>query len=216
MSRTAVLGGLLAGLLPTAGAVARPGGQGEPAYETLLAQAKRDPEKADFKALRLAFAKTDRYRPYAREEFDPAPVEQELKNGERAAALEALDRVLVGRWTDFRAQSYAAGVCGKLGEGERAERHLAFMRGLIDAILGAGDGRSFETAWPVLDVREEYAILEAFELEGGRQALVEHDGHWFDVHTFRDEGTGRERKVYFNIDVPHDWLARSLDPGPGK
>ncbi len=77
-------------------------------------------------------------------------------------------------------------------------------------ILGAGNGRSFATAWPVLSVEEESLILEAYDLHHGKQALVEHEAHWYDVHTFRAEGSDQERKVYFNVDLPHNWLERKL------
>lgn len=179
-------------------------------YEALLEAAKKDPAKADFRRLRLAFTRTESYRPYTKRRFDLAPVYQELKNGERAVALLALDRMLEGHWMDPEAQGIASGVCEEIGEGERAALHAAFMKGIVDTILGAGDGRSFEKAWPVLDVGEEYLILRAYDLRDGKQSLVEHDGHWYDVHEFRDEESGRDVTVYFNVDLPHRWLEERL------
>lgn len=176
-------------------------------FQQLLAKAKDDPEKADFRGLRLAFAKTDAYRPYAKDELDTAPVDQELKNGERAAALLALDRTLEGRWMDPAAHAFAADVCERIGERKRAKMHGVFLEKIVDTILGAGDGRSFEKAWPVLSVGEEYLILDAYGFRGRRkQALVHHEGHRYDVHTFTDESSGRELKIYFNVDVPTRWL----------
>jgi hypothetical protein len=182
-------------------------GEPETAFRVLLAKAKDDPQKADFRALRLAFARTDSYRPYAKDELDTAPVDQELKNGERAAALLALDRTLEGRWMDPAAHAFAADVCERIGERKRAKMHGVFLEKIVDTILGAGDGRSFEKAWPVLSVGEEYLILDAHGFQGRhKQALVHREGHRYDVHTFTDESSGRELKIYFNVDVPTRWL----------
>lgn len=176
-------------------------------FQRLLAEAKDDPQKADFRALRLAFARTESYRPYAKDELDTAPIDQELKNGERAAALLALDRTLDGRWMDPAAHAFAADVCERIGERKRAKMHGVFLEKIVDTILGSGDGRSFEKAWPVLSVGEEYLILDAHGFQGQhKQALVHREGHRYDVHTFTDESSGRELKIYFNVDVPTRWL----------
>lgn len=183
----------------------------EKTFGELLAKAKDDPENADFSRLRLSFAKTADYQPYSTEDLDEAPVQQELKNGERAAALQALDRTMKGRWMNPAAHGFAAEICAKLGEKERAGMHEVFMKKIVDTILGAGDGRSFEGAWPVLEVGEEYLILDALKFRGDhKQSLVEHGGHKYDVHTYTDDATGTSTKLYFNVDIPTRWLSVQL------
>jgi hypothetical protein len=185
------------------------------AYRALLEKAKADPDSVDFAELRRAFARTDAYSPRSTEEFDPSAVEHERKNGERAAALQALDQALAGFWVDPRAQLYAFEVCGRLGEEERARMHRRFLQKILEAILKDRDGRSFEQAWPVLSVREEYLILEAHDLDRPHtQSLVEHEGHHYDIHTFRGEDDAQELRLYFNIDVPHGWLREHLPSRP--
>ena len=186
-------------------------------FQALLTDAKNHPEKTDWKALRLAFTKTEAYRPYATDTLDKAPVEQELKNGERTAALHALDRILEGHWVDPAAHEYAASVCDVIDEPARARLHETFMTRILDTVFGTGvgqkDGQSYEEAWPVLTIREEYLILDAFELKDGEQALVEHDGHFYDVHTFKNSPIGKNITIYFNVDFPRQWLRKH---GPGK
>lgn len=183
----------------------------EARFQALLAEAKKHPETADWKALRLAFTKTRAYQPYSTgEPIDKAPVEQELKNGERAAALHALDRVLEGHWVDPSVHEYAAEVCERIDEPVRARLHETFMTRILDTIFGTGDdqrdGRSFDEAWPVLTIGEEYLILDAFDLKDGDQALIEKDGHFYDVHIFKDAANGQPLEIYFNVDLPRQWL----------
>jgi hypothetical protein len=175
------------------------------AFTRRLAAAKADPASADFAALRRAFARTSRYTPDPDLDLDPAPVEHELKNGERAAALVALDRMMEGHWCDVPAHAVAASLAERMKDANRFVLHRAFERGLLASILDSGDGRSFQTAWKVVTVAEEYVVLTNLQLHGGVQTLVERDGHHYDVHTFRDETLGREIVVHFNIDAlrPH-------------
>jgi hypothetical protein len=177
-------------------------------FAAQLDAARRDPGQADFARLRLAFTKTPGYQPDLSSKFDPAPVEQELRNGERAAAMVALDRSLDGHWIDPVAQQYAAEICRRIDEPGRAAMHQAFAAGLAEAILRSGDGRAFETAWAVLGQDEEEFILATRDLHGGERSVVQRDGHWYDVVRFRDPESGRDLTVYFNIDLPHRWRAK--------
>lgn len=196
------------GLLGLSAGAEEPGLPADPEadFQERLSAARENPGQADWKALRRAFSKTRAYRPYAEEGLDTAPVEQELKNGERTAALHALDRVLDGHWVDPSAHDYAISVCERIDEPERARLHRIFLKRLMETILDGGDGQSFGEAWPVLSVREEYLVLGVFGLKKGKQALVEHEGHVYAVHTFENPGIGRELTVYFNVDVPRQWL----------
>jgi hypothetical protein len=176
---------------------------GDAAFARLLAAAKADPEGADYRALRLAFTRTSAYTADGPGELDAAPLVQELKNGERAAALVALDRIMEGRWTDPRAHELAAVACERLGEDERMRVHEEFADGLMGSILDGGDGRSMATAWPVMSDMEERLVIEAMGLKGGERTVVVEEGHTYHVYRFR--GLGGDVRLYFEADVPAGW-----------
>jgi hypothetical protein len=186
-------------------------------YAALLEAARADPAHADFPRLRDAYTRTALYQPDSPARLDLGPVEQELRNGERAAALQALDRVFGPHWMDLTAHAHAADVCDRVEQPDRARQHRLFLRGLTNAILGAGDGRGFETAWPVLDRTEEDWILARADLGGGRRTVVQREGHWYDVVRFQDDESGRDVTFYFNIDAPQRWREAQRPgarPGP--
>jgi hypothetical protein len=89
---------------------------------------------------------------------------------------------------------------------------------LMDSILSSGDGRDFATAFRVISVDEEYAVLRIMRIERVTQSLVERDDSQFDILSVKDPDSGKEFQLYFNIDLPMKWLhakfARIGEPKP--
>jgi hypothetical protein len=77
--------------------------------------------------------------------------------------------------------------------------------------VAGADGKSAEAAFRVIDVNEEYAVLEVFGLERIAQRLEEVNGSNFDILTVRDSQTGKTFDLYFNVDIPLEWLAKKIE-----
>ena len=110
------------------------------------------------------------------------------------------DEVLavVQPWTqqcpvDILAQQITATALTKLGRAPEAQEHIRMYRGLVDSILASGDGRTPQTAFVVISIAEEYAILRVFQLKPARQALI--DGG---IDAITVENDGRTATIYFN------------------
>ncbi len=183
-------------------------------FHRLLENAKDHPAATNWPALRLAFSKTTAYYPDL-EPFDPTPLDQELKSGERAAALVLIDRLLEGRWVEPEPHFYAALACDQLGETARRDLHLAFGRGLRAAMTTAGDGRSVETAYPVLFPSEEaYLLRYLVQANPSPHTQVQHKGRHYHAHTVTT-APDHDLTIYFDVEIP--WkarLARQIS-GPG-
>ena len=52
-----------------------------------------------------------------------------------------------------------------LDQPEKAEQYKSIQFGLLKSIVQNGDGKSCETAWPVIQIEEEYFILDMLEAE---------------------------------------------------
>jgi hypothetical protein len=105
---------------------------------------------------------------------------------------------VVQPWTqqcpvDILAQQITATALTKLGREPEAQEHIRMYRGLVDSILASGDGRTPQTAFVVISVAEEYAILRVFQLKPARQALL--DGGIDAITVENDGGTAT---IYFN------------------
>ena len=197
---------------------AQPGGQPsdektpDGRFEKLLAAAMKDPAKADWNALRHAFAQTRHYHPYNVEwKNEIAKVRKDLAADNVKAAESGLVKLLEReRFMRLDAQALAVALYQKTGQKDKARRHQDLLEGLADTLFVPEHGMSFEKPFVVLFIDEEYLVLRIMGLRHRQQSLREKDGHHFDVFTIPAQGDQPEREVYFNIDMPFNVLGKSL------
>ncbi len=170
-------------------------------YQELLAEAQAEPLMADYHALRMAFAHSDAYRPYGRDGREVVRMHDAIRAREYDEALDAIGRLLDENPLDVEAHLAAHYVYAQRGEHHRAAYHRAFGAGLLEALVRTGDGRSYETAYIVLFIYEEYLVLRLRGQEAGTQALMHHEGHWYDVIVLEPHAPEGADRVYFNIDL---------------
>jgi hypothetical protein len=132
---------------------------------------------------------------------------------EEALAVDNLDnarravvRLIEEYYLDIGAHTTAAYIYDRLGDRIKSDFHRKFAEGLIDSIIQTGDGQSFQTAYEVIDVREEYAVLRSLQVKPVKQTHVEHEGHYFDIFDIQTLQEGTTAKIYFNVDIPRKWL----------
>jgi hypothetical protein len=177
-------------------------------------KALQNPESADFTALRQAYAESPEHDPYAQKGELPsalARLREAVSSGDdRRVAAEA-EAVLALNPTFLRAHLAASAAYERLGDAVQAERLRRFVQGWLDALAAAGDGRSMETAFPVLSLDEEYALLQVAGWEPVGRRAAEENGHIFDIFEARRLEDGTLAVVCFNIDL----ISRSVREGRG-
>ncbi len=203
---------LAAMLVLTAGVRAAPPAPAAPATASAPAPEERAARAEAHRKLRLEYAASPAYNPYASETGESRKRASELLEekkdfaGAIAEAAKGLehDRFNIQLLMTKAAAHRAAGDIAQADE--TRQRWMALM----DSILESGDGRSFETAFQVISVDEEYAVLGIFRLEMENQRLIEHEGHQYDVLEARSPKSGNTLTIYFNIDLPKQWLDKRL------
>ena len=98
------------------------------------------------------------------------------------------------------AHLYASTAYEQLGDKKKFEFHKNIYLGLINSIVNGADGESPKTAYQVISVDEESAVLNAYELQKTGQETMAEGGHQFLVVAATDKANGAATKVYFNID----------------
>ncbi|HYL04397.1 MAG TPA: DUF4919 domain-containing protein [Thermoanaerobaculia bacterium] len=173
----------------------------QPTYESLLEKARRGDPGLDFTALRMAWA--DRQAKLAKlNAADPElrnKMFDALHKDQLAAVIETGNQVLAQNFLDVDAHMFVAFAYEKSHEAEKAALHRTMGNGLMKSILASGNGRALETAFVVISVDEEYAVLRHYRLAPDKQDLVTTGGHHYDVLRARTD-THEEATVYFNID----------------
>ncbi|MCS6870151.1 MAG: DUF4919 domain-containing protein [Anaerolineae bacterium] len=166
-------------------------------YAQLLAIALNDIRQADFTALRAAYTRTAHYNPYRSGATDAGLIE--LMRAENwSAAAARCERLIAEDYLHAPLHLTMSYIYQQLEDEERAAWHLAFARGLIGSLLSSGDGRSPETAFKVITVREEYEMLRALSLESLGQRLIAENDRYYDVLTVRD-ANGAEGEIFFEV-----------------
>jgi hypothetical protein len=179
-------------------------------YQDLLAAAQQNPVEADFHSLRMSYTRSPLYNPYARDTENLKILRAAMHEGDMEAALNAVAILLETNYVDIEAHITADYIYTRLGDETKMQYHRQFARGLIDSIFNSGDGREPDSAFIVIDVAEEYVLMQVMGYRPSGQALLQHEGHWIDALDALHGETGQKIKVYFNIDLPKNWLRDHL------
>jgi tetratricopeptide (TPR) repeat protein len=168
--------------------------------------------KVDYLALRLNYAQSKKYNPYDSEIINiRRRCEVLIDEGKFKEALKEAKAGLIKNKYNVQLLIILAATYRKLGEIKQAEKYTQLWRGIFGSIVAGADGKSAEAAFRVIDVNEEYAVLEVFGLERIAQRLEEVNGSNFDILTVRDSQTGKTFDLYFNVDIPLEWLAKKIE-----
>lgn len=177
-------------------------------FEALLAEAKKAPAQADWKALRQVFAETSMYQPYdfkRTEELERARglIGQGDCEGAAAALGDLMERE---RWMRLDAHALAAWLYRELGDPAKEEFHRTCFEEMAKTVFTSGSGESYDDAIQVLFIEEEYILLAFIGAKMRTQSLQSHDGRDFDVLEIEPAKGGSAMKLYFNIDLPRKLL----------
>ncbi len=86
---------------------------------------------------------------------------------------------------------------------------------LISAIIKSGDGEAPQSAYYVINKRDEYDLLLNMKLLYVSDEIKVYDGIHYDVVEIEDNPMGIE-KVFFNIEKPYKYFDNPDEPAPGN
>ena len=79
----------------------------------------------------------------------------------------------------------------------------------MNSIYFSGDGKSEKNAFIIIEVSEEYDLLNWLKLNFAGQSLILKDGYSFDVMKVFDEN--KETELFFNIDLALKRFSEEFD-----
>jgi hypothetical protein len=172
-------------------------------FETLLEEAMKSPEKADWKALRDAFSKTTRYHPYSVDVTDQLnKIAEAIRRGEtketEAALIKLIERE---RFMRLDALAMLMMLYDKTGQTEKAEKYSKLVRCILNVLDYSKAGSSFDNPIQVLFIDEEYVVTANMQVKVKAQSLIVKNGHRFDVLEIASDGDQPTKSVYFDIDL---------------
>lgn len=174
----------------------------EPEYGALLARVKEGDLSVDFQRLRFSYMESPERRAARDITTERAEMVRAIgaKDFQRALELSAI--VLNSAFVDIDGQLTACVANEELQQKWWSDYHKNVFGRLLDSILNWGDGQSAATAYKVISVQEEYAVLRVLGVTPVRQSLHRADGHSYDVFAVKDARSGEDMQVFFNVDIP--------------
>jgi hypothetical protein len=170
-------------------------------YDALVAKAEEDGLSVDYTVLRAAYAVSNHDDPLGFSvEQNIGEMMKAMIAGDCDKALESSEKVLKVSFINILAHLVRSECLSKQGELARAAREDTIVTGLRDSIFLSGDGISPKSAFVVVTLDEERFILSTKGLEETQQALVQDDGHSYDLVEGKSKD-GTTKTVYFQIDA---------------
>jgi|SRR5450432_760444 hypothetical protein len=171
-------------------------------YAALLTRLKEGDLSVDFQRLRFSYMDSPERR--AANDVTQERIEMvraiTAKDFQRALALSEM--VLREAFVDIDGQLTACVANEELQQKWWSDYHKNVFGRLLDSILNWGDGQSAATAYKVISIQEEYAVLRVLGVTPIQQSLLHSDGHNYDVFAVKDSRSGEDMQVFFNVDIP--------------
>jgi hypothetical protein len=167
----------------------------------------------DFQAIRTAYADSLEYDPYGTlVELHRVEMLHAYEHHDLTVALQQAEKVLDHNYSDIGAHVIADLAYGDLKQSVPARYHRLLAREFLLTIMRSGDGQSPATAYQIIAVPEEYAVLNARGLGFIRQSYETIDGSHFDKITATDPARGVPVTIYFNVDRLMQWANQMFSP----
>lgn len=180
-------------------------------FAALLAELKRG-HAIDYQKLRYLYAKTAAFDPYGGY-AEKGRMMSAYKDKDCSKAAPAATAVLAANYTDIDAHIVMAECAKAHSDAATYGRHRAIAIGLLDSIARSGNGLKPESAYVVISVAEEYVFLGTRGYRVKKQSLVRVEPHEYDAMDVVDKA-GTSTRVYFNVDIPTNWLKPKLSKSP--
>jgi hypothetical protein len=168
-------------------------------YQALLHSAKTSHGPVDWQALRVAYAGSDAFDA---QDLGTATARrgmfQALNDENDATALSYAKKIIDRNYVDIDAHRVAAIAYKALDDDDSAAIEQNIAAGLIKSVM-TGDGQTAKTAFTVITVHEEYAVIHSLGRDVTHQALISEGGHSYDMLETVD-AAGNTRTYYFLVD----------------
>jgi hypothetical protein len=187
-------------------------GQNEAAvdvYNSLVNKLKNNDLNVDFQTLRLAYTKTQNYKPYGADNAKDAAFDA-LKEKNYVEAVRQAQSALETNYVDLDVHLLCRTAYREMGNLDKYTFHSSVLKGLVSSLYASGDGTTPEKAFVVISIQEEYFIMNANGLKSTKNSTFTANGHNYDKIDVENKRTAEKKVIYFNIDIPYGWLTKNL------
>ena len=99
-----------------------------------------------------------------------------MHKSDYSAIIKITKKMLSIDYTNMMAHKILRQTYKIIGDSINAQKYKAIQFGLMNSIIKNGDSKTCETGWPVIQVEEEYFILQMLDAELVSQSLITSNG----------------------------------------
>jgi hypothetical protein len=133
-------------------------------YSTLVRQLEAGDTAINYRELRDSFLESTQFKVAANAKPDldtlRKTMHELMKKAKYAEIVEVAKKILSIDYTDMEAHKILQQTYKILGDAPNQKKYHDIEFGLLNSIVKSGDGKTCQTAWPVIQVTEEYFILD--------------------------------------------------------
>lgn len=141
-------------------------------YSKLVSQLESGETNIDYRELRNSFLESEQLKAATSQKPDLDALRKslhELMKEEKYTDIAGVAKKMLSiDYTDMEAHKVLQQTYKALGDAPNQKKYRDIEFGLLNSIVKNGDGKTCATAWPVIQIREEYFILEMLGAKGGQ------------------------------------------------
>src|SRR6185369_12387565 len=149
----------------------------------------------NYREFRESFIESEQFKSAKTVSFDSLKKElyANIAKKDYQAIIVVAKQMLSIDYTSMRAHKALQQTYKVLGDTVNRKKYHDIEFGLLNSIVKSGDGKTCETGWPVVQVSEEYFILDMLRAEMNKQSLVDKNG----LCDKMEVKTNKGKKTYF-------------------
>jgi hypothetical protein len=156
--------------------------------------------KIDYAEFRESFLESEQFKTAKSERSDLSSLRKAMhglmNKSKHAEVIDVAKKILSVDYTDMEAHKILRQAYKILGDTANSTRHHEIEFGLLNSIIKKGDGKTCQTAWPVIQITEEYFILEMLDAKLLQQSLDNNGGLCDKMEVQID---GRNKTYFFEV-----------------
>lgn len=169
-------------------------------YSKLVKQLEAGQTNINYTEFRESFLESEQFRVVGKQKPDLGTLRQAMhelmKKSKYAEVIDVTKKMLSIDYTDMEAHKILQQTYKILGDTANRNKYHDIEFGLLNSIVKKGDGKTCQTAWPVIQVTEEYFILDMIGAKVLKQS-VDNTGGLCDK--MEVQTSGGNKTYYFDI-----------------
>ncbi|MFA5299821.1 MAG: DUF4919 domain-containing protein [Lutibacter sp.] len=170
-------------------------------YSKTIQKLENGQTDINYKTFRDNFIKSDQFKVASKKNAEFKKLTDQMYNqmseSDFNSVISTTKQMLSIDYTSMKAHQILRQTYKIIGDTINADKYKTIQFGLLNSIVNNGDGKSCETGWPVIQISEEYFILEMLDVKLIEQAIDNKNGVC-DRMEVKNEN-GEKSTYYFEI-----------------